>query len=420
MKLIQLEITRFGKFRDTMIDIEPGFWTLQQDNEWGKTTMADFIRFMFYGFEKSRARRTLLENPLERYQPWDSSDGLAGALLLEDEAGERYRLERTMNAKGKGQVRVLDKDGKEWDIPCPGEHFLGVDGETFMNVFYICQGDNSPRRTAGMDVAMKNLVTTGSEDVSYDAVMEHLQSKRLKYSSPKGGGGKLKTLLNEIEEHRRYIALEEMRLSEAESHVISTEELEGELTEIEKELEEIAVLQEQAAAYAVHLRQTKRMELQQKIEDLHREMEPLHSVDTDTLERLESLFVLQDQLHKKIEQTEQQAPTLRLQMPPSGEKEQTAQQYQHCLQPPKGAIVGIVLFTWLCIGGIVGAVWQPWCWILALVGGAGLKLSLMKMISLPAPLQACGIHSRKELAAVLRPRWAWYFPLWSSFRFWRA
>ena len=389
MIIKQLEMQRFGKFKDTVITLKDGLMPLCQANETGKTTMADFIRFMFYGFEKSKAKRTLGENLLIRYQPWDSAEGLAGAIEFSDEAGKGYRIERSVSVKGKNTARVMDADGKAVDTDAPGEYFLGVDAETFVNVFYIAQGNRTSRRTAGMDVAMKNLVTTGSEDISYDQVMEKLEKQRLRYTSRTGSGGKIKSLQNEIEETERFIALESARLSAAPAD--TTQQSRQRLAQIDIELRKTEDALRVHDTYRAYLRQQKRE--QQTAED---------SLSESTIRELEEMFAGRRRHAQNVEQKRQNANMLQAQLTELSHREQTALQYRKEVNFPRGALWGIVMGILLIIAGIVGAVWHMVSLIISVVGITVTAGAVCAGLRLPRELLSAGIRNRKELTAAVQ------------------
>ena len=50
MKLLQCKIENFGKLSDVSFDFSEGVNTFCEENGWGKSTLANFIRIMFFGF----------------------------------------------------------------------------------------------------------------------------------------------------------------------------------------------------------------------------------------------------------------------------------------------------------------------------------------------------------------------------------
>ena len=55
MKLIRMHVDNFGCLHDFDYEFDEGVNVLLQDNGWGKTTMADFLKAMLYGFDTRRS-----------------------------------------------------------------------------------------------------------------------------------------------------------------------------------------------------------------------------------------------------------------------------------------------------------------------------------------------------------------------------
>ena len=69
MKLRELNLISFGKFKNTIFKLEDGLNILYGGNESGKTTIHSFIEGMFYGFQKPhvRYRRSFLEKRINMH-----------------------------------------------------------------------------------------------------------------------------------------------------------------------------------------------------------------------------------------------------------------------------------------------------------------------------------------------------------------
>jgi uncharacterized protein YhaN len=65
------------------VQFEDGINTFVQDNGWGKSTLAAFIRVMLYGFD-GETKRNDIENERKRYRP---SGGDRRPLLSFSQAG---------------------------------------------------------------------------------------------------------------------------------------------------------------------------------------------------------------------------------------------------------------------------------------------------------------------------------------------
>ena len=61
MRLINCYIENFGGLSRYSLTLQPGITVVEEPNGFGKTTLAEFIRAMFYGFP--RASKTLEKTP---------------------------------------------------------------------------------------------------------------------------------------------------------------------------------------------------------------------------------------------------------------------------------------------------------------------------------------------------------------------
>ena len=52
MKLISCYIENFGGLSGYAVDFDPEITVLKEQNGFGKTTLAEFLRAMFYGFPR--------------------------------------------------------------------------------------------------------------------------------------------------------------------------------------------------------------------------------------------------------------------------------------------------------------------------------------------------------------------------------
>ncbi len=185
MRITNLTIGAFGKFKDFTLQPQEGLNTFLKPNEFGKTTLIYFIYYMLYGYDAKL---------LKTYLPWSGED-LSGSLDFELQ-GKTWRITRRRPA-GRGMERkqiLCLQNGEELVLPNkeqPGNHFLGLDGETFLRSFCITQGDLLFSRTDGLDVALKNMAATGDENVSYPLAEDYLNKLHTQYKHRTRNAGHL-------------------------------------------------------------------------------------------------------------------------------------------------------------------------------------------------------------------------------------
>ena len=91
MRLISCHISAFGGLRDYDLEFQPGLTVVAGPNGCGKTTLAEFLRAMFYGFPRTGGK-DLNRDRRKKYLPW--SGGTWGGNLVFEHEGVRYRAER--------------------------------------------------------------------------------------------------------------------------------------------------------------------------------------------------------------------------------------------------------------------------------------------------------------------------------------
>ena len=140
MKLLECHIAGFGVFSDYRMTFEDGLNVIMQPNGWGKTTLAAFIKAMFYGFDRRRVH-DVTENERLRYRPWDGSR-YGGTLDFENE-GASYRISRFFGerpADDTCEVINLDTGKSVAEAQeCVGEWLFGLDANAFRKSVFVEQ-----------------------------------------------------------------------------------------------------------------------------------------------------------------------------------------------------------------------------------------------------------------------------------------
>ena len=104
MRLISLHIENFGGLSDIDMDFSNGINVIRRENGWGKSTLAEFIRVMFYGLEGGR-KKEYSENDRIRFQPWNGQ--FFGGEITFEAGGKTYKIERNLAGKSAFRVRPV-------------------------------------------------------------------------------------------------------------------------------------------------------------------------------------------------------------------------------------------------------------------------------------------------------------------------
>ena len=206
MKLIRLHVENFGKLQNFEYSFENGLNVLLQENGWGKSTLAAFIKAMLYGMPAS-SKQSLDENERKKYMPWQG--GAYGGSLEFSTATGKYRIERFFGAKESGDSFTLydlatNCESRRYSSNVGAELF-GIDADGFARTVYLSQhaviakGDNN-----SITAKLSDLLDDVDDIGSFDDAMAALD-KRRKYYKMTGERGRIADIEREIASLRAQI-----------------------------------------------------------------------------------------------------------------------------------------------------------------------------------------------------------------------
>ena len=178
MKLIRCHVENFGALSQFDWEFQDGLNMVCQENGWGKSTFAAFLKVMFYGFGNEK-KRSSLEREREKYKPWQG--GMYGGSLEFETAEKQYRVERTFGEREREDTCMLF----DLDTGLPtaiyskniGKELFRIDEESFMKTIYVSCADCSTGATDSIHAKLGD-VTKGMYDVeNYSAAAQKLQQE---------------------------------------------------------------------------------------------------------------------------------------------------------------------------------------------------------------------------------------------------
>ena len=197
MRICEIQIEEFGGISNKKISLESGFNLLCGANESGKTTLCDFIKYIFYGFTNSEERIKK-----SNFRTGNSS----GYIIIEDDNKNKYRIERINSEKSKERIYIFNEpegtDFLSWkdSAATPGEFFFGVTEKLYTRSIYVSQ-ENGAKLDGGSTEAISNLLISGDEAVNLNKAKNDLDRYRKELRLKKGRGGKIcdtEDLLNDL------------------------------------------------------------------------------------------------------------------------------------------------------------------------------------------------------------------------------
>ena len=260
MLIKKIHIAGFGKHVDYDMKFDDGFNIYTFDNEWGKSTILEFIRAMFYGLRKASKSNSISD--YDRYKPWDSKE-FGGTIEYEVKGKENYKVYRNFETK---EVKIWDKDNIEITDRFPiskdsGVNFamshLGLTAEMFDKVIYIKQ--NQAEINIEKDKIAENainIIQTGSREVSVDKVISNLKKQLLEKVGNNRTVGRPINLLN-------------LRVKDLETEKF---DIEGKIAVFKERLEEINEYNEIKSDMESEI---EKLQIADSIKDLEKEYEDI-------------------------------------------------------------------------------------------------------------------------------------------------
>lgn len=177
MKIISCYVENFGKLHNYSINLSDGINVICQDNGWGKSTFAAFIRVMFYGFEGRG--KDVEKNERMKYMPLQG--GIFGGKLTFELNGEIFQVRRTFKSKPSEDKfelrnaktnRIYNYDGKTPNSL--GERIFKINRESFIRTVFIGQNDCATFITDSINAKLNNLVDNTDDINNFESAYDRL------------------------------------------------------------------------------------------------------------------------------------------------------------------------------------------------------------------------------------------------------
>ncbi len=270
MKIEKIHIDSFMGKRDFTLTLTTGINILRGNNESGKSTIAEFIKFMLYGAAARGTDGSLPER--QRYLSFgDTSFG--GSMELVTAKGH-FRIDRTVTAGANGfreslAVTDLDKRAQVFKGENAGEALLGLPATVFEKVAYLSQETEGYTGGADLAAAIENLLFSADETVSTDKALKKLDALRVSLRHKNGKGG----MLSDIEKEREELQARLEKALASNSEIIAKEgsllDTERRIAENKSEYNRARKLCELYDNYIAHTRFAKLDDAKKEREDIH-------------------------------------------------------------------------------------------------------------------------------------------------------
>ncbi len=233
-RIDRIEIVSFGKLQNRVIEPKDGLNVLTAPNESGKSTLAAFLRFVFYGFTDSR-KKELFENDKKLYTPWDSPKCEGSVTVTRGD--RQYRAYRSVTGNKELCTLTDVATGRQLpDAGAPGVRLFGVGEEVFGRTLFFKQLTLPSGKDGVMAEQLQNIAVSADEQVGSRRAIERLTKAKNELKG-RAGSGIIPSLEKEL------IRLEHA-LAEAKTERAEVDTLRAEHQKQQKLLEDNAVSQE--------------------------------------------------------------------------------------------------------------------------------------------------------------------------------
>ena len=200
MKLLSYHIENYGKIHDKDGDFSENLTCICEKNGFGKSTLASFIKAMFYGLDSYTAASKGF-NDRQRFYPFEG--GKFGGNLTFESGGKTYRIERFFDKKsGKGDECRVYENGAPFEGfgEGIGKALFGLDEESFKKTVFITADEIEISSTHSINEKLNCTVEGVDETNDFDAAIDALEKAKKDLKAARGAGGRINQKKAEIAE----------------------------------------------------------------------------------------------------------------------------------------------------------------------------------------------------------------------------
>ena len=239
MKITKIYIENFGRLSKYTKEFTKGINTIEEENGFGKTTLANFIKAMFYGFTNSK--KSINDNDRLRYAPWQG--GNFGGFLEFEYENKSYRIERYFGetSSTKDTFKLYDLETKKVSKDFTkniGQEIFKVDVDGYIRSAYIPQINIDWSNDNKISQNLTNLLEESSEVNNFEKSIKKLETEAKKYVKV-GNKGLIAESVEKINEYKLELESAEFAKTKKEPLSKKLEELEIALRKNQEKVKEL-------------------------------------------------------------------------------------------------------------------------------------------------------------------------------------
>ena len=186
MKLKACHIENYGKIKDADYVFADGITQYCEENGYGKTTLASFLKAMFYGLSPVN-KRTKQFLDREHFYPFHG--GKFGGSLVFEKGGKEYRIERFFDKSSGTKDSMLvycngmptEEFGGEI-----GQGVFGLDEEAFARTVFVTAAEMEMSATSGISAKLNCYVENTDSTADAASAIKLLHDRRKELRADRG------------------------------------------------------------------------------------------------------------------------------------------------------------------------------------------------------------------------------------------
>lgn len=180
MQLLSCHIEGYGKIIDKDFSFQENITEILASNGYGKSTMASFIKAMFYGLKSVTATtKDFLDR--SHYYPFDGNR--FGGNIVFKMQDDVYKVERFFDKKSssKDSINVYKNGNLSRELADNlGMKVFGFDQDTFERILFINADAITLSTTTDINRKLNNVIDDVDEDFTLDKALKELKEKTVK------------------------------------------------------------------------------------------------------------------------------------------------------------------------------------------------------------------------------------------------
>ena len=187
MKLISCYIENFGAIRKESLNFSAGLTSVCKENGYGKSTLAAFLKAMFYGMDSDRANSKDFGDR-RHFNPFEG--GLFGGNVVFSTGKDVYKIERYFDEKSeiKDSLTVYKNNEKYTAFGTQiGEKIFGIDKESFERTVFIDAKLIEIGSTGSINAKLNRFVEGSTDENNCELALERLEKAAKEYKKSRTG-----------------------------------------------------------------------------------------------------------------------------------------------------------------------------------------------------------------------------------------